>query len=207
MAKGFFIVFEGIDGSGKTYATAHAAKFLFSKTHRDVVLTREPSFGKVGLKIRKMLANDHDPAAGAEKYLKLYVEDRKDHLKTTIAPALKAGKIVVCDRYFMSTKAFQQVQGITLGKIEKLHREMPVPDLTVLLDATPEIALERTEKRGNGNEKFEKLGFLKKVRQNYLGLARKAGAKAVVIDADQSLQKMLQQVEKTLGHFTASKNK
>ena len=133
-------MFEGIDGSGKSDNSAAAAAYLATQTKKSVLLTREPSDGAVGRKIRKMLQADGDPAANAEKYLELYVEDRRDHLKREILPALKRGEIVVCDRYMFSTMAFQQVQGIPLEKIEKMHRGMPVPDLTVVLDVPAEIA-------------------------------------------------------------------
>lgn len=206
MSNGLFIVFEGIDGSGKSENCERAAAYLSEKTRKSVFLTREPSDGTAGKKIRRMLKTDHDPAANAEKYLQLYAKDRKDHLKREIVPALKRGETVVCDRYKLSTMAFQQVQGIAPEKIEKMHRGMPAPDLTIVLDLPAEKALERTERRGKKSEKFEKLEFMKAVRQNYLRLARKfAKENVVVVDAAGSRRAVFGRVGKQLDKLLASR--
>src|SRR3989338_5306992 len=114
MARSFFIVIEGIDGAGKGEVIARLHTRLFSLDKRFRILsTREPTYGPIGLRIRQALATDTDPLASPLKYLQWYCEDRAEHVHNVISPFLENADgenahIVLCDRYFYSTLAYQQ---------------------------------------------------------------------------------------------------
>ncbi|MBI5229299.1 dTMP kinase [Candidatus Micrarchaeota archaeon] len=197
---GRFIVFEGMDGCGKGENTKRLASFLFdrSKEYDFIVVTHEPTYGKHGVQIRKLLKSETDPYRSADKLLELYVKDRIEHLKEVITPSLKEGAMVICDRYKYSTLAFQQTQGIPLEKIIKMHDGMPVPDVVFILDIPPEGALERLRER-TAVEKFEKLEFMKKLRENYLKLVDQLPKeKIVVINASKSRESVFESIVKKL---------
>ncbi len=171
--KGCFIVFEGLDGSGKGTMLAKTAEWLFNSHLVDkILLTREPTNSTYGKQIRKMLVSDKEPMTKAKQLLNLYLEDRKEHLEKVIKPALQLNTVVLCDRYKYSTICYQQAQGIPLDKIISLHERMLVPDLALILDVSPEIALERIRQNRAKYEKFEKRFFLEELRQNYLALKK-----------------------------------
>ena len=150
-----FISFEGIEGSGKTTHVKHTLRFLQDKGH-DCVITREPGGTRIGEKIRAILldplSKDMDPLTE----LLLYTADRAQHIKEYILPLLSDGKMVLCDRYYDATLAYQGfARGLDIGLIEKMHKllfENLKPDITLLLDLPPEIGLERAWKQiNNGN--------------------------------------------------------
>ncbi|MFA6049101.1 MAG: dTMP kinase [Candidatus Micrarchaeia archaeon] len=170
MANGTFIAIEGIDGSGKGTICQMLADELGKRFK--VILTAEPSNSPFGKKLRLMLAKDKNPSANAEKYMDLFVKDREHHCKNTLLPALASGFVVLCDRYKYSTLAFQSAQGIPPQKIIKMHKGLPVPDLAIILDVTPRIAMARMEGRGKKKEKFEKLEFMRTLRANYSSLPK-----------------------------------
>lgn len=161
--KGFFIALEGIDGSGKSTQSKLLAKKLAEKGH-SVLETFEPTDGMIGKLIQKIL-REHTELS-AEALALLFVADRFEHSKQ-IQNALDAGKIVLSDRYLLSTLAYQGAQGADVEFLKQLHKNLPKPDLTIILDIEPEKSLSRT----STEEKFEKLEFLSKVRQKYLELA------------------------------------
>mgnify|MGYP000409703725 CR=1 FL=1 len=171
MGKGKFIVVEGIDASGKGTIAMLMVGYLSEKIPREkIVVTFEPTQGKYGTEIRKILKEEKDPKKNAERCLRLYVKDREEHVKNVILPALKEGKIVICDRYKYSTIAYQSAQGVPMKKIIKMHEGMPVPDLTIILDISPEVAIKRIIEDKNRKEfdKFEKMEFLALVREKFL---------------------------------------
>jgi len=158
-----FIVFEGIDGSGKSTQ----ARLLADKLRlrgMTVVLTSEPSAGAIGKKIRSLVKR----LAPVEE-LELFTEDRKDHVKRLIRPALQAGHIVLSDRYYYSSAAYQGTAGLNPHEIIRTNRAFaPQPDITFFLDISPAAALERIAgKRREGLSPFETLENLKKVGEVY----------------------------------------
>ena len=189
-----FISFEGIEGSGKTTHAKHAVRFLQDKGH-DCVITREPGGTRIGKKIRAILldplSKDMDPLTE----LLLYTADRAQHIKEYILPLLAEGKMVLCDRYYDATMAYQGfARGLDIGLIEKMHTllfENLKPDLTLLLDLPPEVGLKRAWKQiNNGNRiseetrfEEERLSFHKRVRAGYLELSRLEPERFRVIDA------------------------
>lgn len=174
MGKGSLISFEGIDGSGKTDQLFNLAKELYSRDKSvNVFLTREPTDSAWGRKIRGILKSDADALGKARECLDLFVADRREHVEKAIKPALASGATVICDRYLHSTYAFQQAQGIPFGEIRKAQSGIMQPDAVFLLDVPAEIAFGRIRRRGTGgNEKFEQLGFMKRLRECYLQLPR-----------------------------------
>lgn len=172
MSKGKFIVLEGIDGCGKTTHAKLLTKWLAEKGH-NVLHTKEPSRGQIGLLLREYLKKDSLPLIDAL----LFTADRAEHVEKEIEPALKEGKIVVCERYFYSTIAYQMAQGLDKKWLQELNAFAPKPDLVILLDLPPDVSVKRT----STNEKFEKLEFLKKVSSNYKALAKEFGF--VIVDA------------------------
>jgi dTMP kinase len=189
-----FISFEGIEGSGKTTHAKHAVRFLQDKGH-DCVITREPGGTRIGKKIRAILldplSKDMDPLTE----LLLYTADRAQHIKEYILPLLAEGKMVMCDRYYDATMAYQGfARGLDIGLIEKMHTllfENLKPDLTLLLDLPPEVGLKRAWKQiNNGNRvseetrfEEERLSFHKRVRAGYLELSSLEPERFHVIDA------------------------
>ena len=143
--KPLFVVFEGIDGSGKGTVISEAKKFLLEKgvSEEKILITCEPTNGFYGKKVRELLKTEVNPDVNAVQFLEAYVADRKEHLEKTIAPALKEGKIILCDRFKYSTFVYQSLQGISIEKIKEMHEGMTVPDLVFILDVPVDTALER----------------------------------------------------------------
>lgn len=160
--SGVFIALEGIDGCGKSTHAKELTRYLQEKGH-NVLHTKEPSKGAIGVLLREYLKMDAPPRVDAL----LFTADRSEHIQNEIEPALQQGKIVICERYIYSTIAYQAAQGLDWDWLVDLNSFAPEPDLTVLLDLRPDIAVKRTTRE----EKFENLEFLKKVRSNYKKLA------------------------------------
>ena len=204
-----FISFEGIEGSGKTTHVKHTVRFLKDKGH-DCVITREPGGTRIGKKIRAILldpmSKDMDPLAE----LLLYTADRAQHIKEFILPLLSDGKMVLCDRYYDATMAYQGfARGLDIGLIEKMHKllfENLKPDITLLLDLPPEIGLARAWKqietgtRTGEETRFEEetLSFHKKVRSGYLELAHLEPERFRIIDASKDEHGVREEIIKIL---------
>lgn len=186
---GKFIVFEGIDGAGKGTVIAEVKKRLLKKgvAEEKIIVTAEPTNSLYGKKVRELLKSDVNPDVNARQFLDLYVEDRKEHIAMEILPALKSGKIILCDRYKYSTFVYQSLQGISIKRIEKLHLGMPVPDIVFILDLPAEVALGRinADKKRAGLETFEKKDFLEKVRAGFASV-KKIFPKEKIIITDAS---------------------
>ena len=167
--RGLFVVLEGIDGSGKTEQTRRLAEWVRS-LGRVVVQTREPTDGAWGRRYRAWARGDLD--ADADEVLGFFIEDRREHVAETIAPALREGAVVVCDRYVDSTLAYQAAQGLDReGLRARLAAEgFPVPDRVLWLRLSVDQALARLGSAAT--EKFERGAFLERVDREYeqLGL-------------------------------------
>lgn len=161
--KGILIVFEGIDGSGKSTQVQILQKILIEK-NLDVVILSEPSLGPWGKKIRKKasLPDSLTP----EEELELFVKDRKDNVQKNLGPALAKNKIVLLDRYYFSTMAYQGAKGIDVERIRLINEQFAIPpDLVFILDVEAEMGLNRIQGRKNKDLLFERQDFLVEVRK------------------------------------------
>ena len=192
--KGKFVVIDGIDASGKGTIIMALTGWLTEKKKvgkNNLLVTFEPTSGKHGTEVRKLLASEEKPEDNAEKCLELYVKDRKEHLKEEIGPALKAGKFVICDRFKYSTIAYQKEQGVPVKKILELHKGLKKPDLVLILDVPSSRSMERIEKDPKRKifDKFEKEQFLEKVRMNFLNMGKLLkDEKIKVVDASRPIE-------------------
>jgi len=200
-----FITLEGCEGSGKT-TQIKLLKAYLEKMGISTLFTREPGDTEIGKKIRAIVLDPDNVNLKALPELLLYTADRAQHMEERIIPALKQGKVVVCDRFSDATTVYQgYVRGIDLTLIDTVHDAILKgikPDLTILFDIDPEIGLKRTHdalsdgERPNAESRFENetLEFHKKVRQAYLTLADKEKDRFVVIDASASLESVRQKI-------------
>jgi len=186
MVKGVFIVLDGLDGSGKSEMVKILHDYLSKNNKSDVLMTREPTNGKYGKEIRGILAREKDPNINSQKLLGLFMKDREEHLKNTIIPFLNKSNghdtnIIICDRYYYSTIAFQATQGLDIKMLIELSKEFLSPDIVFILDIKPEIALERI--KGREKEKFEQFEFMSRLRENFLELPEFLTDNIKIIDA------------------------
>ena len=188
-----FIVFEGLDGSGQSTQAELLKNFLIEQNY-SVILTKEPTIdSEAGKKIRKVL--DKEIKIESIKLQELFTEDRKEHLKNVIIPALKKEKIVISDRYFFSTFAFGTADGLDLDWLIKINNQFLLPDLTFFLKVGPEICVQRIKLRGKKIQLFEKKEKLKKAWQTYEILTKKF-ENIHIIDGEKPIDKVFSQIQK-----------
>jgi dTMP kinase len=179
MNHGLFIVLEGIDGTGKSTQTRLLADW-FREQGREVVASREPTDGPWGSKLRATAATGR---LTAEEELDLLLRDRREHVAQVIAPALAAGKVVILDRYYFSTMAYQGSRGMDPVEIRRQNEAFaPVPDLLFVLDLDVDTALSRIGGRGDTANEFEKHESLAKCREIFLTLVGEPFAHLVATD-------------------------
>ncbi|WP_333684215.1 dTMP kinase [Pontibaca methylaminivorans] len=186
--SGFFISFEGADGSGKSTQARRLADSLRAAGH-DVVLTREPGGSDGAEQIRALLLEGESERWSPETEILLFTAARRDHMERVIAPALKAGKLVICDRFADSTRVYQGLDRADLrALVDQIHALMIVrePDLTLLIDMDPEQALARALARGGAEARFESRGstMQKRIRAAFLALADEFPARVRRIDGN-----------------------
>lgn len=171
MNAGRLVAFEGIDGAGKSTQLRRLAARLRA-AGRSVVETREPTGGPWGRRIRAM-ARSGERVAPAEE-LRWFVEDRREHVAAVIRPGVASGAIVLSDRYFLSTVAYQGARGLDPARLlAEAEAEFPLPDLAIVLDVDPGAGLARVAARGGVAEPaFEDGAFLARVVEVFRGLAR-----------------------------------
>ncbi|MGM0548472.1 MAG: dTMP kinase [Bacillota bacterium] len=178
MAEGFFITFEGIEGSGKTTQINRLADYLRKNEH-DVLISREPGGTELGQKIRKILLDPHFDTMDYKTEILLYAADRAQHVKEKIKPALKAGKIVISDRFVDSNLAYQAAgRGLDYEQVYQINNWVigsTWPDLTFILDIDIKKGLERARKLSfdQAGDRLEREvdDFHQRVREAYLEMA------------------------------------
>ncbi|MHC1567633.1 MAG: dTMP kinase [Candidatus Syntropharchaeia archaeon] len=198
-----FVVLEGIDGAGK--GTQVERLYAEMKKRTAVVKTREPTRGEIGELIRKYLRGENP--MNPEILCLLFAADRYDNLNKTVIPALKRGNLVISERYVYSSIAYQSVQGMDPEWICTINRFAIPPDIVILLDIDPEIAISRITSK---KEYFERKKVLQAVREKYLKIAEfslkssnydfLSKTKIVIVDGsmdeDEIFKKIMEEIEK-----------
>ena len=201
MKKGLFITFEGGDGCGKTTQIELLNKYLQTKGF-ETLLTREPGAKGLGTKLREILLNyDGEVSLTCESFL--FLADRAQHVDCIIKPALKDGKIILCDRHTDSTVAYQGYgRGLDIERINLLNNIATSglkPDLTIVLDVDVETSMQRV---GKEKDRMESAGieFFKRVRNGFLEIAKKEPERVKVINSSDTIEnihnKIVELVEK-----------
>ena len=187
-----FITLEGPEGSGKTTAVEAAVKALQEKGY-EIVRTREPGGTPIAEQIRNVILDKANTNMDPRTEALLYAASRRQHLVEKVWPALKEGKIVICDRYLDSSLAYQGgARGLGVDEVLNVNlfaTENTWPDLTLLFDIKPEVGLARIASNASREVNrldLEKLEFHNKVRDTFLALAKKYPDRYVIIDASQS---------------------
>ena len=191
-----FITLEGPEGSGKTTAVEAAVKKLTEMGYQ-IVRTREPGGTPISEQIRNVILDKGNTAMDGRTEALLYAAARRQHLVEKVWPAIKEGKIVICDRYLDSSLAYQGgARGLGIDNILNINlfaTENTWPDLTLLFDLDPKIGLERISKNANREVNrldLEKLDFHNNVRNTFLELARRYPDRFIIIDASKSQEEV-----------------
>ena len=174
--KGIFIVIEGLDGSGKTTQAKLLSKKL-EKTH-NVLLTAEPSLGKIGSFIREDCLYE-ETRLPIEAEALLFAADRIEHMHNEVKPALDQGKLVICDRYIYSSLAYQGSAGLSLDWIKTINARALQPDFSIFIDVSPEKVIERLQRKKSVMETLE---IQQRVREVYLQYIKKG--ELIRVDGD-----------------------
>lgn len=198
MNKGLFITVEGTDGSGKTTQIQLIEKYL-RDMGREVILVREPGGTNISEKIRPIILDPDSTEMCSTTEMLLYAASRAQLVAEVIKPSLKAGKIVICDRFVDSAYAYQGYgRGIEMDILEIVNKaaiDGIIPDITFFFDISPEVALDRriasssTDRIENENSRFHK-----RVYEGYLQLADKSHQRIRRIDASRPVEKVWEDV-------------
>jgi dTMP kinase len=191
--KGLLIAFEGIDGTGKSTQLALLAGYLRDQGF-EVIETREPTDGPYGRRIRELYVDRG--SCSPEEELDLFVQDRKQHVDEVIAPALADGKVVLTDRYYFSTAAYQGAAGCDPDAIFAANGFAPEPDLVLLLHMDPEKSVRRIEQlRGESLNDFEQVEQLAKVSRFFTSFPHDC---IVTIDASATVDQVQSDVRRAV---------
>ncbi len=210
MKKGLFITFEGLEGCGKT-TQAKMLYNLLNKKGIPFIFTKEPGGTKIGQKIRKILLDQKNDGMDYKAEMLLFLASRAENVRLIILPALEEGKIVISDRFYDSTTAYQGYgRGIDLKIIKHLNTLVvgkAIPDITFFLDIEPQEGLKRSTAFSRSREiRFEeefvnkkiidgKL-FLERVRDGYYKLSQEESGRIKVIDANRSKEEIFKDIIK-----------
>lgn len=199
-----FITLEGPEGSGKTSAIKIVKETLEKEGHQ-IVMTREPGGTPISEQIRNVILDKNNTAMDYRTEALLYAASRRQHLVEKVWPNVKAGNIVICDRYLDSSLAYQgYARGLGIEEILNVNMyatEGTFPDLTLLFDLDPEVGLARINANANREVNrldLEKISFHEKVRNGYLDLAKRFPDRFVIINANQPLEKVAQDALKAI---------
>ncbi len=200
--SGLFITFEGVEGSGKSTQIQRLEDRIKSKiVNVDLLVTREPGGTDSAESIRQLLVTGRADKWRAATEAMLMSASRHEHVEHVIRPAIESGAIVVCDRFYDSTRVYQGiVGGVPEPDIEALNRLACgnlVPDLTILLDMDVDEGLRRADGRETTETRFESKGveFHRKVRSGFLELAARHSGRFVVIDAGREIDLVTSDIE------------
>ena len=166
---GFFVVIEGIDGAGKSTQARALGERLTARGEK-VVLSREPTMGQYGKQLRESAQTGR---LSIEEEIELFLKDRREHVNELILPRLREGCVVIVDRYYFSTAAYQGARGVDPQELIRRNEEFaPEPDLLVLFDLPVEDGLSRVRARGDQADHFEQVEQLRRVREIFLSIQK-----------------------------------
>lgn len=206
MTAGIFITFEGGEGGGKSTQARRLADKLSADGH-GVMLTREPGGSPGAEAIRKLLVEGTGSRWDGLAEALLHTAARRDHLVAMVWPALKAGNIVICDRFADSTLAYQGYgHGVDRAVITALQTAAMgpfKPHLTLILDLPPDAGLARAASRGGTETRYESMdrGFHERLRQGFLDIAKMEPARCRIIDAAQDADTVHEAVMTAVGTY------
>jgi len=201
IVAGLFITFEGGEGCGKSTQIRLLSERLQAEGH-GVVQTREPGGTALGEAVRFILQHDEaGDGMSPEAELLLFAASRAQHTREKIRPSLAAGQFVLCDRFLDSTTVYQgvarQIDGNEVKRINQFAISNTLPDLTILIDLSPEVGLERVRQRSGGEldrMEQEAIEFFEAVRAGYLKLAERESDRFLVLDGSQSVKALQDQI-------------
>lgn len=201
--KGLFLTFEGLDGCGKSTQAHHTAA-LFRDAGREVLELRDPGSTAVGEAARNILLNSEYSEMDPTTEILLFAVARSQLVTEVILPALRQGKIVLSDRFYDSTTAYQGYgRQLDLGMVLQLNTigaHRLIPDLTFIFDVTPHVSAERMTLSGKAPDRMEKekLAFHQRVRQGYLKIAQKEQNRCYVLDGHEPEKEIREKIRMKL---------
>ncbi len=197
MSNGYFISFEGVDGSGKSTQISKLKEYLEASGY-EVVLSREPGGTDIGEQIRSVILDPKNEGMTAVTEALLYAASRAQHVHDVIAPAVDAGKVVICDRFVDSSIAYQQY-GRKLGECVRIINGYAIdgcmPDLTFLLKVKPDVGGTRIGSREKDRIELEDKSFHEAVYQGYESLQEEFSERIVGIDAARSVDEIFAEIK------------
>ncbi len=197
MSNGYFISFEGVDGSGKSTQISKLKEYLEAGGY-EVVLSREPGGTDIGEQIRSVILDPNNQGMTAVTEALLYAASRAQHVHDVIAPAVEAGKVVICDRFVESSIAYQQY-GRKLGECVRIINGYAIdgcmPDLTFLLKVKPDVGGTRIGSREKDRIELEDKSFHEAVYQGYESLQEEFSERIVGIDAARSVDEIFAEIK------------
>jgi dTMP kinase len=198
---GLFVIFEGIDGTGKS-TQHHLLAEKLEQLGYAVVSTFEPTEGPFGQKIRELFVDRG--AVSNEEELELFIADRDQHVQEVLKPALADGCVVVCDRYYLSTVAYQGANGMDPDYIMKRNKDFPVPDLAIILEIEPTQGIQRIQNQRNENPNtFEEESNLTKVAAIFTSMQHPYIKRICASDSIEIVHnQVLKAVKETFAHQT-----
>lgn len=201
--KGYFITFEGGEGSGKTTVIEKVEQYYISKGY-NVIKTREPGGSKIAEDIRNIILDVNNTAMDAITEAMLYAASRRQHLAEKVLPYLEKGYIVLCDRFIDSSLAYQgHARGLGIEKVYQMNLIATnglLPDVTIYVDVRPEVGLGRikTNNREQNRLDLEKMSFHQKVYEGYHEVSKMFKERFKVIDGEQTREKVYEDTIKVL---------
>lgn len=201
-SPGRLIAVEGIDGAGKSTQIERLARAL-RDSGVDVVCSKEPTDGAWGKKLRESALTGR---MSLDEELEYFIQDRRQHVRELIGPALAAGDTVLLDRYFYSTIAYQGARGADVAALtEQMVAEFPLPEIVFLIDVSPEVGLHRVaQSRGDVPNEFERAESLRDVREVFLSLEQ-ARPEVERIDGRPSEDAVFGEIMKRLASLESSR--
>ena len=206
MRKGLFITFEGVDGCGKSTQMRFLAEYLIEEKGMDVVLTREPGGCSVAEQIREILLDKQNSEMNGYTEALLYAAARVQHIDEVILPAVRAGKIVLCDRYLDSSIAYQgYARGIGIERVLQMNRyavENCMPDWTIFMDYHPKKAFSRMNPAKERDRlELEDGAFFEKVYEGFQKAAELAPERIMKIQVEGSKWETKEKIAALCDHF------